>query len=70
MKNINDGPKNDGDRCVSPSEPKWGLVAHPELLDSERQALIMALTEDCLEVARARGWVVLGSDSEVYKRES
>ena len=46
---------------------KWCLVAMPDLQTSSWSApvKILALTEDCIEAARGRGWIVVGKDSDI-----
>lgn len=49
--------------------PRWCLVAMPDLQTSSWSApvRILALTEDCLEAAVGRGWIVVGKDSDVMQ---
>ena len=65
-------PNKDGE-SVSPQiqdqrpRTKWCLAAMPEINTSRWSApvRILALTEDCIESAKQRGWTVLARDSDV-----
>ena len=64
-------PDHEDDEALPPQiqdarpAPKWCLVAMPQTSSWSAPVRILALTEDCLEAAVGRGWMVVGKDSDV-----
>ena len=48
------------------SLPIWALIVPPDTPDDDGCPAVLTVTEDCLAAARARDWIVLGVDGEVY----
>ena len=45
--------------------PRWCLVVMPQTSLPIGPVRILALTEDCIEAATGRGWVVIARDSDL-----